>query len=292
VWCVGMNLSRRSLIGAGLLVAGAGLVGCSKAVQAVLTTASAPTADPLSASGAATGSAAATAGVSASPPVPSTTPSSDRPLTALSSPPGPPPSGSAVEIAHGPRDKPGVALTFHGAGDVGLARHILQIADARGARITVMVVGTWLSDNPGFAAEIVAGGHQLGNHTWSHQDINSMSEAEMRQEVIRCRDLLIQTVGTAGAYFRPSQTPTANPLMKRVAGAAGYAISLSYDVDSMDYTDPGAGPVRTNVAAAQAGSIVSMHLGHQDTIDALPGVLDDLNARGLAAVTVGELLAG
>jgi hypothetical protein len=35
-----------------------------------------------------------------------------------------------------------------------------------------------------------------------------------------------------------------------------------------------------------------MHLGHQDTIDALPGVLDDLNARGLAAVTVGELLAG
>ena len=185
-----------------------------------------------------------------------------------------------------------MALTFHGAGDIGLARKILEIAHARGARITVMVVGTWLSDNPGIAAQILAGGHQLGNHTWSHQDINSMAEADMRQEVVRCRDLLAKTAGTPGAYFRPSQTPTASAQMLQVAGTAGYAVSLSYDVDSMDSTDPGAAAVRANMQAARAGSIVSMHLGHQDTVDALPGVLDDLKARGLAAVTVGELLNG
>jgi peptidoglycan/xylan/chitin deacetylase (PgdA/CDA1 family) len=114
----------------------------------------------------------------------------------------------------------------------------------------------------------------------------------MRQEVVRCRDLLLQTTGTPGAYFRPSQTPTANALMKQLAGDAGYAISLSYDIDSLDYTDPGAAAVRHNTKAAQPGSIVSMHLGHRDTIDALPDVLDDLNARGLTPVTVGELLAG
>ena len=119
-----------------------------------------------------------------------------------------------------------------------------------------------------------------------------MPEPEMRQEVVRCRDLLLQTTGTPGAYFRPSQTPTANALMKQVAGDAGYAISLSYDVDSLDYTDPGATAVRQNMKAAQPGSIVSLHLGHQDTIDALPDVLDDLNARGLTPVTIGELLAG
>ncbi len=164
------------------------------------------------------------------------------------------------------------------------------MVDSRGARITVLVVGTWLSDNPGIAADILAGGHQLGNHTWSHQDINSMPEGDMRQEVIRCRDLLVATTGNQGAYFRPSQTPTANALMKQVAGEAGYPISLSYDVDSMDYTDPGAATVRSNMAAVRPGSIVSMHFGHQDTIDALPGVLDDLSARGLVPVTVGELL--
>jgi peptidoglycan/xylan/chitin deacetylase (PgdA/CDA1 family) len=290
-----MNLSRRSLIGAGILVAAAGVAGCSKAVRAALTTTSAPTDTPISISGT-TGSVTAGSGLSASSPAASSTSRTDRPLTDASSasavPPPPPPTGSAAEIAHGPRDKPRVALTFHGAGDIDLARQILNIANARGVRLTVMVVGTWLSDNPRIASEIVAGGHQLGNHTWSHQDINSMSETDMRQEVIRCRDLLVQTAGTPGAYFRPSQTPTANALMKQVAGAAGYAISLSYDIDSMDYTDPGAAAVRENIKAAQAGSIVSMHLGHQDTIDAMPGVLEDLNARGLSAVTVGELLTG
>ena len=199
--------------------------------------------------------------------------------------------GPATEISHGPRDRPQVALTFHGAGDVRLARQILQVAKDHQARITVMVIGTWLSDNPAIAAEILDGGHQLGNHTWSHLDINAMTEAEMTVEVTRCRDLLIQTAGTPGAFFRPSQAQTASTLMKQVAGAAGYAVSLSYDLDSMDWTDPGAATVRRYTAAAQPGSIVSMHLGHQSTVDALPDVLDDLAARGLTPVTADTLLA-
>ncbi len=285
-------LSRRSLIGAGLVLTAAGLAGCSNAVRTALTTSSPP--GPPSTTSLAPSTTAASSPPSATlaPSTVSLGPSSGNPSTTSPVPTQEPFSGSAVEIAQGPRDKPLVALTFHGSGDIGLARQILTIANGREARITVMAVGTWLSDNPGIASEILAGGHQLGNHTWSHQDINSMSESEMRQEVVRCRDLLEQTAGTPGAYFRPSQAPTANALMKQVAGAAGYAISLSYDVDSLDYTDPGAATVRHNLASAQPGSIVSMHLGHQDTIDALPGILDDLTARGLTAVTVGELLAG
>src|ERR1700712_190866 len=214
-----MNLSRRSLIGAGLVLAAAGLAGCGKAVQTALTTSSAAPDHPTP-----TATGSATIG----PPSP-TSPSAlsaDPPSTTAGSPaevssPGPP-SGPAAEITNGPRDKPSVALTFHGAGDVDLARQILAIANTPGARITVMVVGMWLSDIPGIAAEILAGGHQLGNHTWSHQDINALPESEMRQEVIRCRDLLVRTAGTPGTCFRPSQTPTANALMKQIAGEAGY----------------------------------------------------------------------
>jgi peptidoglycan/xylan/chitin deacetylase (PgdA/CDA1 family) len=78
--------------------------------------------------------------------------------------------------------------------------------------------------------------------------------------------------------------------VRRLAGHAGYRVCLSFDVDSLDYTDPGPAAIRRNVAAARPGSIVSMHFGHPGTVTAMPQVLDDLAARGLSAVTAQTLL--
>ncbi len=153
-----------------------------------------------------------------------------------------------------------------------------------------MAVGTWLEDQPEMAKAILAGGHELGNHTWSHGDINSMDSDQARAEITRCRDRLIALTGSPGRYFRQSQSPTATAQVLALAGAAGYRIALSYDIDSLDWTDPGVDAVREATAAATGGSIVSMHLGHAVTIDALPGVLADLAARRLRAVTVSQLL--
>jgi peptidoglycan/xylan/chitin deacetylase (PgdA/CDA1 family) len=76
-----------------------------------------------------------------------------------------------------------------------------------------------------------------------------------------------------------------------VAGRSGYATCLSYDIDSTDWTDPGPRAIQQAVAAATAGSVVSMHFGHPGTVEALPGILDDLSARGLTPVTASVLLA-
>lgn len=184
-----------------------------------------------------------------------------------------------------------MALTFHGAGDISYARQILEIARSKKARITVMAVGTWLADNPQIGREILADGHDIGNHTLSHVDINSLPDDQMRTEVVGCRNILQSTTGTPGSYFRQSQSQTANGQLLAVAGKAGYPVCLSYNLDSMDWMDPGAQAVRENVAAAGPGAIVSMHLGHRGTVTALPGILDDLRKRGLSAVTVTTLLS-
>ncbi len=154
----------------------------------------------------------------------------------------------------------------------------------------MLAVGTWLADNPGIAREIVAGGHELGNHTYSHLDIDSLDPASARAEIVRCRDLLRAQIGSGGAHFRPSQTQHASAEVLALAGAAGYPVCLSYNVDSLDYTDPGPDAVRANVATAPAGSIVSMHFGHPGTVTAMPGILADLASRGLTAVTASRLL--
>lgn len=308
------NSSRRVVLGAGLGLLSAGLLGCTKAVQAVRSKTS-----PASAAAGSGSEAPADTSPSPSPSlsagVPPRTVQSSSPVTSTATatrsrvptrpvsststaaprttahPKAAPHTGPATQIASGPTNRHRVALTFHGAGDIAYAREILAIVKRKNVKITVMVVGTWLVGNPAIGREILAGGHEIGNHTLSHLDINSMSETDMRAEVRGCRDALMRTAGVPGSYFRQSQSQTANALLRKVAGDAGYAVCLSYDVDSLDWTDPGAAAVRHNMLAAKAGSIVSMHLGHSGTVEALPGVLDDLAGRGLSATTVSTLLA-
>ncbi|MET7737444.1 polysaccharide deacetylase family protein [Streptomyces sp. NPDC005402] len=197
-----------------------------------------------------------------------------------------------AQLTHGPRDRPRVAFTFHGGGDPATARALLTEAEKHGARVTVLAVGTWLDAHPDIARRILDGGHDLGNHTLRHLDINAMSEAEVRAEISGCAERIRRLTGSVGTWFRPSRTPTASPLVTRLAREAGYPHVLSYDVDSLDFTSPGAAAVARKVLAEiREGSVVSLHFGYDDTVAALPVVLEELDRRGLAAVTTTELFS-
>jgi peptidoglycan/xylan/chitin deacetylase (PgdA/CDA1 family) len=203
--------------------------------------------------------------------------------------PTPAPTGPAHELVHATSGRPEVALTFHGAGDPGLARSVLTMLADRGAAVTVLAVGTWLEQSPDVVKLVTDHGHELGNHTWSHPTLSRLTTAEVQAEIERCRDRIAALTGGPGAFFRPSAAQHATSEVLRLAGAAGYPTVLSYDVDSRDFTDPGPVAIRQAVARARAGSVVSMHLGHPDTLAALPGLLDDLGARGLRPVTASAL---
>ncbi|WP_223205936.1 polysaccharide deacetylase family protein [Streptomyces xanthii] len=199
--------------------------------------------------------------------------------------------GQPAQLTHGPRDRDRVALTFHGQGDPKIADAVLKEAEKAGAHVTVLAVGTWLDQHPDMARRILDAGHDLGNHTLHHQGINTMSEADATAEITGCADRLRRLTGSIGTWFRPSRTPTATPLVVRLAQRAGYPHVLSYDVDSLDFTSPGADAVVENVTSAvRPGSVVSLHFGYADTVAALPPLLDHLSRRGLAAVTCTELL--
>ncbi|MEU8839356.1 polysaccharide deacetylase family protein [Streptomyces roseus] len=199
--------------------------------------------------------------------------------------------GQPDEIAHGPRDRPRVALTFHGNGDPAIARAVLAEAERAGARVTVLAIGSWLDAHPDMARRVLDGGHELGNHTQRHLAINDMPEAEAYAEITGCAQRLKRLTGSIGTWFRPSQTQYATPLVKELARRAGYPHVLSYDVDSLDFTSPGAAAViRTVTGTIHSGSVVSLHFGYADTVDAMPPLLEELARRKLRAVTTTELL--
>lgn len=241
----------------------------------------------------AVGAAVAACGGSSKKPVavPSTEPTKSTPLRASPSPTRVPGS-SAVEVVSGPRTAQAVALTFHTNGDLGECHQLVQAANDNNAKITAFFVGNWLEANPSFAAAIKDGGHDFGNHTYSHRDPFATLDADtIYDEIVKCRDVLTRVMGGPGLWFRPSATDHANEVILAQAGRAGYATSVSYSVDPSDYKDPGAQTVvdRT-MAAVKPGSIVSLHMGHPGTITALPQIITGLRAQGLACVTLTELL--
>src|SRR3954468_459921 len=187
-------LSRRQLIGG--LIIGVGAAACSSTTRNA-----APTATP---------SAFAT-------PAPTRSPSAH-------------PTGVATEIVHGPRTRPAVALTFHGAGDVSLARSLLAEAERAGATLTVLAVGTWVQAEPAIASRILDGGHELGNHTFHHLPMRQLSTAKTLDEIRRCADQLRKVAVSIGQWFRPSGIPRATHEILIAAAEAGYAHSLAYDV--------------------------------------------------------------
>jgi peptidoglycan/xylan/chitin deacetylase (PgdA/CDA1 family) len=216
---------------------------------------------------------------------------STSPLTSPPSSSAPTAGAPAVYVNHGPAASSDVALTFHLGGSASLVATLLDVLKADGIHSTLFAIGDWLTANPDLGHRAVDEGHELGNHTKSHQSMLKLSPTQVYDEIVGGGQALIPFIGSIGKWFRPSGTDVPNDTILEQAGLAGYPVSVGYDVDSLDYTNPGSKAVVNKVGnELHAGAIVSLHFGHQSTIAAMPGIVDLLNTASLSPVTVSQLL--
>jgi peptidoglycan/xylan/chitin deacetylase (PgdA/CDA1 family) len=251
-----MALSRRAFLAA----AAAGLAACSKSVHRVV------------------GSSSSTSSPRNAAPEPTTSTVH---------------TGPSQLVYNGPRDRKMVAFTFHGSGALTLTQEMLDVTKRLSAPITIFAVGTWLQQNPTITHSILAAGHELENHTYTHPQMRGEGAATVSREVIGCRDVLKAQTGSGGTYFRPSGMEGNYPqVVLDQAGLAGYPVVCGFDVDPSDYLDPGAAAIEARVRQGlKPGSIVSLHLGHAGTVAAFPTLVSDARAKGLEPVLVRDLLA-
>lgn len=197
-----------------------------------------------------------------------------------------------TDITHGSRSKNMVALTFHGGGPRKLADALLNEFAKTSTPISVFAVGIFLQQQPDIAKLILSAGHDLGNHTMHHLAMNTLSKTKIKSEILECAAELKKLTGSQGKYFRPSGTTVSTADIRAAAVKAGYGPCITYDVDPLDYTEPGAAKVVSRVMkAVKPGSIIGMHFGYQSTIKAIPALLKGLNEKGLTPVTLSTLLA-
>jgi peptidoglycan/xylan/chitin deacetylase (PgdA/CDA1 family) len=186
-----------------------------------------------------------------------------------------------------------VALTFDAGNEGGgAAPQILEILRERGLRVTFFLSGHWVDHNPQLAEQLVADGHEIANHSYSHPDLTHLTDDQIVYELDYTDQVVSDIMGVhTRPYFRPP-FGARNRRVLDVAAAAGFR-SILWSLDSGDWLPraTAAGVAGKILRFAAPGDIVVEHVGSQASADALPAVLDELVIqRGWRIGTVSEVL--
>lgn len=178
-----------------------------------------------------------------------------------------------------------VALTFDD-GPGSRTSQVLGALKTAGVRATFFVRGTSAQLHPELVRQMVTDGHAVGNHSWDHQLYPRLTPGEAADESTRTSDLLAILTGARPTMLRPpyGRFEPSTP-------SEGMAFVL-WSVDSEDWKGTTAAQISARVRAqVKDGAIVRLR-EEAATIEALPGLLRQLQADGYTLVTVPDLLGG
>ena len=186
----------------------------------------------------------------------------------------------ARTILRGPRGEAGAPrfyLTFDDGPSTRWTRPTLDLLDRYGARATFFPVGAYAEGNFQIIEEIVARGHTIGSHLWSHERAALTNEELFRRE-LRASAELFGELGTN--CLRPPFGIVSDDILEW-AGDEGFEVVLWSEPDPRDWERPGIEELTRIMLDMQNGSILILH-EHTgaDTLAALDAVLEALDANG------------
>lgn len=183
-----------------------------------------------------------------------------------------------------------VALTFDG-GPSPTTPELLDILEQHGLHATFFVQGKGhIAKYPDILRRISAEGHEIGNHTWNHERLTDLDEADARQELTRTQNAIENITGSTPVLMRPPEGRTDRSVAK-ICRDLGLAQVL-WSVTAKDYETTDSALITERVLdQTHRDGIILLHDLHKGTVPAVPGIIKALEQRGYTLVTVSQLLA-
>jgi len=204
-----------------------------------------------------------------------------------------------VDLERIPTNDKVVALTFDAGANADGVPKILQTLDSENVPGTFFLTGQFAQNFPDPARRI-SENHPLGNHSFSHPDLTTLSDEQVVAEVHNAEEAIQEITGkNPRPFFR-------FPYGAREARTIGIVNELCYaafrwTVDTLGWKGTSGGMTADKVtqrvvSAATAGEIVLMHVGSHPTdgstldADALPDVINELQAQGYGFMSLEQLV--
>ncbi|MER3496684.1 MAG: hypothetical protein C4320_07905, partial [Armatimonadota bacterium] len=201
-------------------------------------------------------------------------------------------------------DRPEVCLTFDDGPHIS-CESLLDTLKARGVKATFFVVGNMVEKHPDQVRRMIAEGHEVGNHTYDHKRLNTLKPDQVHVELAACADAVRRAAGVNMTFMRPPGMRL-NDAVIAENRRFGY-ILMDWTIGAKDFIgntptheippslrdQPNATPelVRERVAKQlKNGAIILLH-DNPVTAKALPGILDDLAAKGYSVKSATEMMA-
>lgn len=184
------------------------------------------------------------------------------------------------------KDEKKVAITFDDGPDAKTTALLLDGLKARKVRATFFVIGEKAEQNPELIRRMSEEGHLIGNHTYSHVQLNALSSKQACSQVKAANDVIEKITGQEVIYLRP---PYGEWNHKK--DCPQNMIAVYWDVDPLDWKRTDTEQIAADILRqVKPGNIILLHDIYKTSVQAAFLVIDELQRQGYEFVTVDELM--
>ena len=172
-----------------------------------------------------------------------------------------------------------VALTYDDGPNAQYTRALISALRSVGARATFFDLGSRVQQQPYITREAAQAGMWIGNHSWSHPYLTNLGAAAVAKELGDTQNAIRNATGQTPTLFRPPYGAT-NYTVQNEARKLGLT-QVIWSVDTQDYNGASTDAIVRSATSANAGGIVLMHASYQNTVNAVPRIVQGLAAKNL-----------